>query len=227
VTGLEWSVHQLAAHVAATAENYAKMARGDHVVEQPLSQRQQVIDAAIAERIGVDVTRLGDAIDTNATALAGHLRETDPESRVPYYGVDAPLWVVAGMCLSELIIHGEDLRRTVRALPIVDDTGAYQAFLAGGALSSFVLSDWGRAQTMTLGYQATRMAPIIVAMDRGAVTVSHDSNQLVDAWLGGTARHLLLTAYGRTGLIGGLRTLRLKGRRPYRSLSASRAFQPI
>jgi hypothetical protein len=38
---------------------------------------------------------------------------------------------------------------------------------------------------------------------------------------------LLLTAYGRTGLLGGLRTLRLKGRRPYLALAAARAFESI
>jgi uncharacterized protein (TIGR03083 family) len=225
VSGLTWTVHELAAHLAATTESYAKIAVGEELTQHPLAERQQVIDEAIAKLRAVDTRQLAEMITVHAEALATTLSSGDSDEFVRYYGVSTPLWVVAGMCLSELIVHGEDLRRTLGTAPLEDQDAAYQAYLAGAALIPFVLTEWGRARQMTLGYRPARMQPIVVQLDRGTVFVAHHANTPVDVWFAGTPRHLLLTAYRRTGLVGGLRTIRMSGRRPYYALTAIRAFQ--
>jgi uncharacterized protein (TIGR03083 family) len=225
VDSLEWTVHELTAHLAATAENYAKMAAGDQLVREPIAERQQVISRAIRERESTETALLADSIESNAAVLADTVRRRDPDDLVTYYGLPTPLWVVAGMCLSELVVHGDDLYRTVGGSAPADEAAEYQAFVTGAALTPFVLSEQGKKQQLTIGYQAKGRPPIIVHLEHGTTFVAHRPNRPVDVWFEGTARHLLLTAYRRTGRLGGLRTLRLKGRRPYLSFAANRAFE--
>ena len=98
------------------------------------------------------------------------------------------------------------------------DRAAYSALLASCTLTSFVLTPWGRTCSMVLGWAANGHPPIVIALDHGEVRVTHRSDRRVDAWFGGSAADLLLASYGRLGTLASLRTLRLRGRRPYRSL---------
>ena len=79
---------------------------------------------------------------------------------------------------------------------------------------------------MVLGTEVRGHPPIVTELDKGEVRVTHHSDRPVDAWFGGSAADLLLAGYGRLGTLASLRTLRLRGRRPYRGLLSFRAFEP-
>ena len=99
--------------------------------------------------------------------------------------------------------------------------------LISSTLTSSALTPWGRKCSMVLGTDAHGHPPFVTALDNGEVRVTHHSERPVDAWFGGSAADLLLAGYGRLGTLASLRTLRLRGRRPYRGLLSFRAFESV
>lgn len=224
VSGLSWTVGELGAHLAATAQNYATMAEGEVVLSESVSERRTVIDRGIVQHQAASSVQQANLVKEGVNRLVAALRPRSDEGRLPYYGMDVPPSLIAGMCLNELVVHGVDLART-HGLPVeVPDHAAYQSLLASCALTSFVLTPWGGARSMVLGYAARGHAPIIIALDHGDVTVSHRTDHNVDAWFGGSATDLLLASYHRISALRSLRTLRLRGRRPYLALAVAKAF---
>ena len=226
VVGLSWTVVELGAHLAATADNYCLMAEGQAVVTATVSERRTVIDDGIEKHVRSTAAEQADTVGAGLDRLVVALGNRCDDDRLPYYGMDVSPAVVAGMFLSELLVHGVDLARTHNRRLEVPDRAAYDALLAGSALAPLIVTAWGRSRAMVLGYDVRGHAPILVALDRGRVTINHRRDGPVDAWFGGSAADLLLTSYHRVGAMRSLRTMRLRGRRPYLALTADRAFEP-
>ena len=225
VSGLSWTVGELGAHLAATADNYANMAEGEVVMTEPVSERRAVIDRGIVQHLAASAVEQANLVQEGVNRLVAALRPRSDEDRLPFYGMDVPPSLIAGMCLNELVVHGVDLARTHGRPVEVPDHAAYQSLLASSALTSFALTPWGRTRSMVLGYAARGHAPIIIALDHGNVTVSHHTDHNVDAWFGGSATDLLLASYHRISALRSLRTLRPRGRRPYLALTVDKAFE--
>jgi len=225
VSGLSWTVGELGAHLAATADNYATMAEGEVVMTEPVSERSTVIDRGIALHLAASAVEQANLVEEGLNRLVTALQPRSDEDRLPYYGMDVPPSLIAGMCLNELVVHGVDLARTHGRPVEVPDHAAYQSLLASCALTSFVVTPWGQARSMVLGYGARGHPPIIIALDHGDVTVSHHTDHKVDAWFCGSAADLLLASYHRISALRSLRTLRPRGRRPYLALTVDKAFE--
>jgi uncharacterized protein (TIGR03083 family) len=226
VTGLDWTVSDLHAHLAATADNYERMAAGEVVMTENVSQRRAVIDRGIAGQSGARAGGNDEVVADRITRLAATLRSQTDETRLPFYGMEVPPSLIAGMLLSELLVHGVDLART-HSLPIdVPDDAAHHALLATCTLTPLALTPWGATRSMVLGYSPRGYAPIIVELDEGRVVVGHRTDRKVDAWFGGTAQDLLLASYNRLSAARALATVRLRGRRPYLALVVGKAFEP-
>ena len=225
VTGLDWTVGELGAHMASGSDRYSRMADGEAVVNTSVSERRTAVDSGIGEHLQETAAVQADVVEAGTTRLVTALRGQADDNRLPYYGIEVPPSLIAGIYLTELLVHGVDLART-HHLPLdVPGRAAYSALLASCTLTSFVLTPWGRTCSMVLGWAARGHPPIVIALDKGEVRVTHHSDRLVDAWFGGSAADLLLASYGRLGTLASLRTLRLRGRRPYRSLLTTRAFE--
>ena len=225
VAGLEWTVDSLHAHLAATAANYARMADGEIVMTESAFDRRAVIDRGIAEQLGPSTAEHAEVIERGVAQLVASLRSRTDDHRVPFYGMDVAPSLVAGMCLNELVVHGVDLARTHHAPLDVPDGAAYHSLLATCTLTAFALTPWATTRRMTFGYAVDGHRPIVMALDRGTVAVDHDTSRRVDAWFGGSASDLLLACYHRVGTARALRTLRLRGRRPYLGLIVDKIFQ--
>ncbi len=225
VSGLSWTVGELGAHLAATADNYANMAEGNVVMTEAVSQRRTVIDRGVVLHLGATAVEQANLVEAGVGRLVAALRLRLDQDRLPFYGMDVPPSLVAGMCLTELVVHGVDLARTHGRPVEVPDHAAYQSLLATCALTSFALTPWAQTRSMIFGYDAHSYPPIIIALDHGEVTVSHYADQKIDAWFGGSAADLLLATYKRLSTLRTLRTLRLRGRRPYLALTADKAFE--
>ena len=226
VTGLDWTVGQLGAHLAATSDRYSRMAEGEVVVDTPVSERRTAIDDGIDEHLEATAAEHADVVAAGLTRLVTALRGHSDDERLPYYGMDVPPSLIAGIYLTELLVHGVDLARTHDRPLDLPDRAAYSALLASSTLTSLVLTPWGRTCSMVVGWAVSGHPPIVCALDRGEVRITHHSDRRVDAWFGGSAADLLLASYGRLGALASLRTLRLRGRRPHRSLLMARAFEP-
>jgi uncharacterized protein (TIGR03083 family) len=224
VAGLDWTVGELNAHLVSTAANYSRMAAGEVVVTVSVSDRREAIDAGIAEHAGSTAAEDAARLEAGLDQLVATLRRSTDADRMPFYGMQAPPSLIAGMFLNELLVHGVDLARTHGRPVDVPDRAAYEALLATSSLTSFVLTPWGRTRSMVLGYAARGYAPIIVAFDHGDVIVGHRSDRKVDAWCGGSAADILLASFNRASAVRALRILRFRGRRPYLALTVARAF---
>ena len=227
VAGLDWTVGSLHAHLAATATNYARMADGEIVITEAMSERRAVIDRGIAEHLGPSAEEHADTIERGVAQLVASLRSRTDDHRLPYYGMDVPPSLVAGQCLSELVVHGVDLARTHHVPVDVPDDAAYHSLLAISTLAPVGLTPWAKTRRMIFGYAAKGHRPIVIALDRGTVTVDHDTTRRVDAWFGGSAADLLLTTYHRVSTARAMRTLRLRGRRPWLGLLSDKAFETV
>lgn len=226
VVGLSWTVQELNAHLTATAVNYAAMAAGESIIPQPVSERRAVIDQGVAQHHDQSPDEQARAIEAGTARLIDALRTRTPDDRCPFYGMEVEPWLIAGIYLNEFVVHGVDLARTHGKPVEVPDAAAYRSLVSSSALIPLVLTDWARAHNMVLGYAARGHAPILVTLDHGTVTIAHHTDLKVDAWFGGSAKDLLLVAYHRVSNLRALKTLRLRGRRPYLALLADRAFQP-
>jgi uncharacterized protein (TIGR03083 family) len=225
VAGLDWTVGQLGAHMASTADRYSRMAEGEAVVDNSVSERRIAVDSGIDEHLEATADEQANAVEAGTTRLVTALRGRSDDERNPYYGIEVPPSLIAGIYLTELLVHGVDLARTHHRPPEVPDRAAYRSLLASSTLTSLVLTPWGRTCSMVLGWAPRGHPPIVIALDHGEVRVTHHSDRRVDAWFGGSAADLLLASYGRLSTLASLRTLRLRGRRPYRSLLTARAFE--
>lgn len=226
VTGLDWTVGQLGSHLASGSDRYGRMAEGEAVVNTSVSERRTAIDSGIDEHLHETASEQADVVQTGTTRLVAALRGKSDDDRLPYYGMEVPPWLIAGMHLGELLVHGVDLARTHHRPLEVPDRAAYSALLVCSTLTSSSLTPWGQKCSMVLGTEVRGHPPIVTELDKGEVRVTHHSDRPVDAWFGGSAADLLLAGYGRLGTLASLRTLRLRGRRPYRGLLSFRAFEP-
>jgi hypothetical protein len=201
------------------------MAAGEVVMAEDVSQRRAVIDRGIVDHAGVRAGANVEVVDDGIARLVLALRSQTDDARLPFYGMEVPPSLIAGMLLSELLVHGFDLARTLGSPIDVPDDAAHQALLGACTLVPLTLTPWGASRSMVLGYSPRGYAPIIVELDEGEVVVGHRSDRKVDAWFGGTARDLLLASYNRLSAARALRTVRLRGRRPYLALVVAKAFE--
>ena len=121
VTGLDWTVGQLGSHLASGSDRYGRMAEGEAVVNTSVSERRTAIDSGIDEHLHETASEQADVVQTGTTRLVAALRGKSDDDRLPYYGMEVPPWLIAGMHLGELLVHGVDLARTYHRSPEVPD----------------------------------------------------------------------------------------------------------
>ena len=75
-------------------------------------------------------------VEAGVTRLVTALRRRSDDERLPYYGIEVPPSLIAGIYLTELLVHGVDLARTHHRPLDVPDRAAYSALLASCTLTS-------------------------------------------------------------------------------------------
>ena len=152
VAGLDWTVGSLHAHLAATAANYARMADGEIVMTEGMSERRAVIDRGIAEHLGPSAAEHADTIERGVAQLVAPSDHAPTTIACPTTAWTSPPSLVAGQCLSELVVHGVDLARTHHApVDVPDDAPTTPCSRSAPSLRSG-LTPWARTRRMIFGY---------------------------------------------------------------------------
>jgi uncharacterized protein (TIGR03083 family) len=226
--GLEWSIGELAAHLAARTELFAGYLAGTaspqgEIREIGANNERQVREAADVP-FEVRVERIGEHVDAFVRGTRGRLG-TDP---YPWYsGLTLDVATGTGIALAELLVHGHDAARTMRRpWPIAADDA--RTILR----ASFVLAPWYVDPTRASGTTTYRILVRGGPRVRFRIADGAGSVEPVDGPADCAVRAdpvaLLLVSYGRTSRWRAAATggLFATGRRPWRALAFSKAFLP-
>jgi len=227
VAGLEWSIGQLAAHLAARTALFAGYLSGTATPVGEISDIAANNDRQIREAADVPFET---HVELIAASVAGFVETTrgrlgtDP---YPWYSdLELDVATGTGIALAELLVHGLDVARSIRRRWRIEPEDARTILRA-----SFVLAPSYLDPRRTAGRRATfrilvRGGPRIrFAIEDGAGTVLPQDGP-ADCTIRADPVALTLVSFGRMGQWRAAATGRLLagGRRPWLALGFSRAF---
>lgn len=227
VKGLQWTLVELAAHLAARTGRFAAYLAGSAAPEAEVSGIGAENLADIRERREVAFADLVAELRGNVEAFVATTRGklgSDPFGW--YSGITLDVATAAGLLLAELVVHGFDVARSLdRPWPIA--AGDARTILRASA----ALAPWYVDPERTRGDRTTyrisaRGGPAFrVRVEDGTASVE-SADGPADCTIRSDPVTLLLLVYGRIGrtraaVRGGLV---VTGRRPWRALRFERSF---
>ena len=229
VAGLEWTLADLASHLAARTELFAAFLAGSAMPEGEIAGIAAENQRHIRERrdcpFGDHVEELRSNVATFVATTRGKLG-ADP---FPWYsGITLDVATASGLLLGELIVHVYDAARTLgRPWPIAANDARTVIRAAAALAPWYVDLDATRGDRATYRI-AVRGGPVFrVRVDDGVASVeSADGDAACTIRADPSA--LLLVSYGRISLWRAFAKGKLlaTGRRPWRALRFERSFLP-
>ncbi len=228
VTGLEWSIVQTAAHLAARTGRLAAYLAGSEVPDGPIS----VIATENAEDVRERAARTLDGhieeLRTHLAAFVGGTRGRLGSDPFPWYsGATIDVATATGLLLGELAVHGFDVARTVGApwqIPAADG----RTILRAAAVLAPLYVDPEATRGVSVTFRvAVRGGPVFgIRFDDGTATVEAAGE--ADATIRADPVSLTLVSYGRVSKWRAMATGKLfaTGRRPWAVLDFDRYFLP-
>jgi uncharacterized protein (TIGR03083 family) len=216
---LEWTVQQLAAHLATGAPAYTAMLRDEPSHLTDLRQREAAGIAAIAAEAGTPVGELADRIRASVKEFAELLRPLAADDPIRFYESHLPAAVVGSLFLNEFLVHGHDLGVAIPA-----DDAALSAPPAFEVLATLVKP--GKPERATLAFHVRGHGELVLEVDAGRAWV-RAAGKPYDARLSAEPVTFLLTAYGRLTPLRPMlqRKLSVTGRRPWRLNALKTRFE--
>jgi Mycothiol maleylpyruvate isomerase N-terminal domain len=229
VTGLEWSIAQTAAHVAARTGRLAAYLAGSAAPDGPIT----VIATENAEDVRERATRTLDEhveeLRSNVAAFVAGTRGRLAPDPFPWYsGVTIDVATATGLLLGELDVHGFDVARTVGApwqIPATDGRTILRAAVALAPV--YVDPEATRGVSVTFRIVARGGPTFRIRFDDGTATVEGAAGE-ADATIRADPVSLALVSYGRVSKWRAMATGKLfaTGRRPWAALDFDRYFLP-
>lgn len=222
VSGLDWTVSDLGAHLINEAERFERFGRGS---PQPLEDVAQVNAneiASVAERDPAKQADLFEAAHARFSALAAQHSGTDP-----FTWFEQPMeWAEAGgIYLGELNIHAIDLARTLGRKVSIDTQDAIDtAYGLLPILPLFVDREKARGFTATYKLKLRGGTPLLLSFDSGGLSVGRARREAdsasTDCTISADPATFLLVGYGRSSQWGPILRGKLfaSGRKPWLGL---------
>lgn len=150
----EWTIRDVAAHLAGLMGVYAGFVRGevddgDSDVESAASRIARANALGVAGRAAMSFDDIVDEIESGVCSFVGELSCHDPAEAISLWQARAGQpHVVAGFALMEFLVHGDDIARAAqRPWPI--PTEAARAAFLHSAWGSRGFSTWPRPREWT------------------------------------------------------------------------------
>lgn len=229
VRGLEWTLGELAAHVAARSGRFAAYLSGAAVPDGEIAGITDENRRDVRERRERPLADLAEELRSNVASFVATTHGKLGADPVPWYsGVTLDVATASGLLLGELIVHGYDATATLgRPWPI----GGNDARTVLRAVAT--LAPWYVDPDATRGDRTTyrvvvRGGPAFrVRVDDGAASIEPAEGD-ADCTIRAEPTSLVLLLYGRSTRWRGVARGRFvaTGRRPWRALRFARSFLP-
>jgi uncharacterized protein (TIGR03083 family) len=200
----QWSVSDVAAHVATTLELNVGLACGlgspvdslDAVPAWSQAALESVVDRtpqALVERIRTAVRELITAVESR-----------DPDARIPWHtGLLVPISTVPALMLGEAMIHGYDIARTLGrrwSIPTPWAETTLRGVLQGIPLYFLAERAGALRAQIEVRLRGTQTRALFSVAD-GELQLAQPGCARADAHISGEPTALLLFLYGRTGAL--------------------------
>jgi len=228
----QWTVRDVAAHVAGGAELYASIARGTPSPAPTIDAITELNDQIIGTVGERDLPALADRVDAavaDLLAAAGH-HEGDPD--VPWHaGLRLPLSALLAVACGEYLVHGYDIARAARVPWPVSADCAQAVFLGVlPVVPHYLLAERarGRPARFDIRMRGERGARAVFTVADGTLTIrAPAAGGRADCCLSADPWAFLLVLYGRSGPVAPALTGRILawGRRPWLGLTLPSLFR--
>jgi uncharacterized protein (TIGR03083 family) len=229
VTGLEWSIGETGAHLAARLGRLARLLAGSASPQATVADIARENDADIRERAGRALLEHVDELETNVAAFVAATRGKLGSDPMPWYsGATIDVATAAGLVLGELVVHGFDVARTVGARWPISAADARTILRAGLVVAPLYVDARTTAAVSTTFRLLVRGGPACrIQFEDGTATIQ-DATGAADCTIRADPVALLLVSYGRSTKWRALATGKLlaTGRRPWAALRFDRYFVP-
>jgi uncharacterized protein (TIGR03083 family) len=220
VSGLDWTVADLGAHLINESDRFERFGRGESQALDDVARTNADEIAGVAERNPAEQAEL---------FLAGHARymasAKEHQGTDPYIWFDTEMeWAeAAGIYLGELNVHAVDLARTFgRTVAIDRDDAIMVAYGLVPILPSFVDAEKARGFNGTFKLSLRGGTPLLLSFDGGRLTVTRGRREgdSADCTISADPEAFLLVGYGRASQWGAIMRGKLfaSGRKPWLGL---------
>ena len=227
VTGLEWTIAETAGHLAGRTGRFARFLTRSASPTGTVADIAGENDADVRERAGRGMADHLDELRTGVAAFVAGTRGKLGSDPMPWYsGVTIDVATATGLLLGELLVHGFDVARTVRApWPISAADGRTIVRAAVSVAPLYVDPSAARGVSTTFRI-AVRGGPAFrIRFDDGTATVE-DGSGAADVTIRVDPVALVLVSYGRLSKWRAVATGKMiaTGRRPWAGLAFDRYF---
>jgi len=227
VRGLEWTLGELAGHVAARSGRFASYLSGAAVPEGEIAGITEENRRDVRERRQRPLADLAEELRSNVSSFVATTHGKLGADPFPWnLGVTLDVATASGLMLAELVVHGFDAARTLgRPWPIAS-ADARTIIRASATLAPWYVDPEATRGDRTTYRIAVRGGPAFrVRIDDGTASIEPAEGD-ADVTIRADATTLVLVSYGRIDRFRSAAKGRLvaTGRRPWRALRFDRAF---
>lgn len=223
VPGMDWTVGQLATHLAAVAVFYEKYFNGTESYGYDVTALTESNERFMAEYGNRDCAEMATDIRTSYAGMIAVADGLQALDRLPWHAGPMPVAAVMGVGLNELVLHGRDLAAALGRPWQITPDAARHGIRAALAVAPHVVNLELAAQKPTT-YRV--YVPGVVTSEwrfdnQGLQISARGTNARVSCSTRIEPRTMLLVAYGRTTALRAALTAKALswGRRPLASLN--------
>ena len=229
VRGLEWTIGELVAHVAARSGRFAAYLSGAAVPVREIAGIGEENRRDVREHRERPLADLVEELRSNVSSFVATTHGKLGGDPLPWYsGVTLDVATASGLLLGELVVHGYDAAGTLgRAWPIAGNDARTVVRAVATLAPWYVDPDSTRGDRTTYRIVVRGGPAFRVRVDDGTASLEPAQGE-ADCTIRAEPSALVLVSYGRLTRWQGVArgAFVATGRRPWRALRFARSFLP-
>ncbi|MGH2694039.1 MAG: maleylpyruvate isomerase family mycothiol-dependent enzyme [Actinomycetota bacterium] len=215
----EWSLEELAAHLAAMSELQRAYAAGEGSPVASFDGLAAFNEERLREYVSDGLPALADRIEAGMKQTVEELRGAGADRVVPWIaGLEITTGELAGVIVGEFLVHGHDVARAVGAPWRIDPAHANVVFEAVAPLMPrYVDEEAARGFSGVFDLRMRGGSRRHLVFENGGLTIEEPGARRVDCHISADPVAFLLVGYGRIGPLAPALTGKMVawGRRPW------------